>query len=530
MNSKDPCLITDPQPLQAGSRLARSTVLVGSMTVISRVLGFLRDMVSAMWFGAGIENDAFLVAFKIPNFLRRLFAEGAFSQAFIPILSEYRTQKSPEAVKNLLNHTAFVLGWVLLGITLLGILAAPWLVRLFAPGFSCHPEQLDLASVLLRITFPYLFFISLTAFFGAILNSYDRFMAPAFTPVFLNIAMIVSVVCFSTFFERPIMALACGVFIGGVLQLLFQMPFLARLHLLPRPAPGKDSVGVHRILKNMLPALLGVSVAQINLLIDTVFASFLPKGSISWLYYSDRLMEFPLGVFGVALATVVLPHLSRQHAQALSHDFAHTLDWSLRTILLIGTPASLGLYLLAEPIVMSLFHYGNFTAIDVEKSGLSLKAFAVGLVAFVSVKILASAYYAQKNIKTPVKIAMIALVANVLFSLALIGFFKHVGLAIAATLSGFLNAGLLWAGLYRRGIYYAHSGSRIFLRQVLLANTLLAVILIVLTPSSVFWLHHSAPMRLLMLAGLLCVAGLAYFLALWLMRFDFKSHIRMHRA
>ncbi|MEQ1790142.1 MAG: murein biosynthesis integral membrane protein MurJ, partial [Rickettsiales bacterium] len=319
--------------------LVKSTSVVIAMTMISRVFGFVRDMVTGYVFGAAAQFDAFSVAFRIPNFMRRLFAEGSFSQAFVPVLAEYQKQKDEGEIARFINAMSGTLAITLLGVTVLGMVGAPWIVRLFAPGFAATGERFDLAVTMLRINFPYLMLISLTAFSGAILNTYSRFWVAAFTPVFLNIVMIVAALWLSPHFMKPIIGLAWGVLIAGVIQLLFQWPFLRNLHLLPRPTINFRDPGVTRVLKQMVPALFGVSVGQLNLLVDSIFASLLVVGSVSWLYFSDRLMEFPLGVFGVAISTVILPHLSRHHASQSEESFSLTLDWALRAVLLVGVPA-----------------------------------------------------------------------------------------------------------------------------------------------------------------------------------------------
>ncbi|MEX0951199.1 MAG: murein biosynthesis integral membrane protein MurJ, partial [Gammaproteobacteria bacterium] len=340
-------------------------------------------------FGAGMGTDAFFVAFRIPNFFRRLFAEGAFAQAFVPVLSEYKAKRTPAEIQALLDHTTAVLGLVLLAVTAVGILLAPLLILLFAPGFHGEAGKFDLAVGLLRITFPYLFFISLTALAGAILNSYRRFAIPAFTPVLLNLALISSAIWLAPHMQEPIQALAWGVFIAGIVQLLFQLPFIINLKLLPRPWRGRDRDGVKRIFILMLPVMFGVSVSQINVMIDTLMASFLVSGSITWLYYADRMMEFPLGVFGIALATVILPQLSDKHARGAQAEFSRTLDWGLRWILLITLPALAGLAVLAGPIMITLFQYDEFTSHDATMAAQALMAFALGLPGFVLIKVLA---------------------------------------------------------------------------------------------------------------------------------------------
>lgn len=473
--------------------LLRSSGLVGVMTMLSRVLGLVRDMVIARYFGAGAGADAFFVAFKIPNFLRRLFAEGAFSQAFVPVLSSYRQNQDISDVKRLVGAVAGSLGLVLLAITLVAMLGSPVLTAVFAPGFLDDDAKFALTSDMLRITFPYLLLISLTAFAGGILNSYDRFAVPAFTPVLLNLSMIGAAVFMTPLMEEPVMALAWGVLIAGALQLFFQLPFLMRLGLLPRPRVDYRHEGVSRILKLMAPALFGVSVSQINLLLDTVLASFLQTGSVSWLYYSDRLSELPLGVFGIAIATVILPSLSRKHAAASADQFAATLDWAVRAVLLIGVPAALALALLAEPLIATLFHYGEVTDRDVSMAAQSLRAYSAGLLAFMLIKVLAPGFFAREDTKTPVKIGIIAMVANMALNLALIVPLAHAGLALATSLSAWLNGYLLWRGLRKEGAWKSQSGWPKFLLQLALANGALAAVIL--------WLNAPVPQWLAMGGG-----------------------------
>ncbi|WP_082885780.1 murein biosynthesis integral membrane protein MurJ, partial [Oleiphilus sp. HI0061] len=386
------------------SGLLRSSGIVGVMTMLSRVFGLVRDVVVANLFGASAGADAFFVAFKIPNFFRRLFAEGAFSQAFVPVLSEYRSQRTEREVRQLVNSVAGVLGLVLLLITALAVMGAPWLTALFAPGFLEDTEKYNLASDMLRITFPYLLLISLTAFAGSILNSYGYFAIPAFTPVLLNLVLISAALWLTPLFTEPVMGLAWGVFIAGLIQLFFQFPFLIKMGLMPRPRLDYRHEGVRRIFILMVPALFGVSVSQINLLLDTVLASFLQTGSVSWLYYSDRLAELPLGIFGIAIATVILPSLSRKHSSQSHKAFSDTLDWAIRIVLLMGVPAAVALIVLAEPLVTSLFYYGALEQRDVYMSAMSLRAYALGLLAFMLIKVLAPGYFSRQDMKTPVKI------------------------------------------------------------------------------------------------------------------------------
>lgn len=464
-------------PASTTKGLFKSTSLVAAMTFISRLLGFVRDMVIAHLFGAAAGMDAFLVAFKIPNFMRRLFAEGAFAQAFVPVLSEYREQRGHAEVNAFIGNMLGTLGLILFVVSVLAIIAAPILISLFAPGFAHGMPRFAMASAMLRITFPYLLFISLTAFAGAALNCYGVFGPPAFTPVLLNVCLIVAAIFFAPLFAHPIEALAWGVLVAGLAQLLFQIPFLYRKRLLARPRVSWRDAGVMRVMRLMVPALFGVSVAQISLLLDTVFASFLVVGSVSWLYYSERLMMFPLGVIGVALSTVILPHLSRKHAAHAPQEYSNTLDWAIRCALSIGVPAAIGLGILAGPLMASLFGYGQFDAHDVLMARLSLMAFSVGVPAFMLIKILAAGFYARQNIKTPVRIAAVSLFVNMCLNLALILPLAHAGLALATSLSACLNAGLLFKQLRVKQIFIPQLGwARFFLRLVF-ANTALAVFL-----------------------------------------------------
>ncbi len=493
------------------------------MTMISRVLGFARDIVIARLFGAASGADAFFVAFRIPNFLRRLFAEGAFSQAFVPILSEYKTRRNHEEVQLLTDHVAGMLGAVLFGVTLVGVLASPLLVMMFAPGFLDEPLRYDLTVSMLRITFPYLLFVSLTALAGGILNSYGKFGVPAFTPVFLNLAMIGTALWLAPHLEHPITALAWGVFIGGLVQLLFQLPFLYRLRLLPRPKFKRGDEGVRRVIKLMLPALFGVSVTQINLLFDTLIASFLVTGSVSWLYYSDRLVEFPLGVFGIALATVLLPSLSQTHAKESPEHFSRTLDWALRWVVLIGLPSTVGLVLLAGPLLTTLFHYGEFTAHDVAMSTRSLMAFGVGLLGYISIKVLAPAFYARQNTSTPVRIGIIAMLSNMVMNVLLVFPLAHAGLALATALSAFLNAGLLYRALRKTDAFQPLPGWQAFALRVLAANVLMGAVLWFGKSDLSLWLQWSAATRALHLAGLSLAAASVYLVSLWICGIRWKG-------
>lgn len=506
--------------------LMRSGLVVGAMTMLSRVMGLLRDVVVATLFGAGNGADAFFVAFKIPNFMRRLFAEGAFNQAFVPVLSEYATRGSKREVRELLDAVAGSLTAVLALITALAMLASPWLVWLFAPGFGRDPAKLALTADMLRLTFPYLLLVSLTAFAGSVLNTWNRFAVPAFTPVLLNLSLIGAAVLLTPLMSEPAMALAWGVLIAGVAQLAFQVPFLVRLGLMPRPWPDFAHSGVKRILVLMAPALFGVSVSQINLLLDTVLASLLAPGSVSWLYYSDRLVELPLGVFGIAIATVILPALSKRHAEQSGEHFAAMLDWAVRAVLLLGLPAALALALLAEPLLISLFHYGAMTEHDIAMAAMSLRAYAFGLVAFMLIKVLAPGFFARQNTKTPVKVGIIAMVANMVFNLILIWPLAHAGLALATALSAFLNAGLLGWLLYRQGVLVFQPGWGRYAVQLVGGCAVMGLGLAWLAPDWQQWLGWGVWARVQWLA-LLVVSGAAVYFA-WLAALGVRPrHFRM---
>ena len=498
--------------------LLRSTTVVGAMTALSRLSGLARDIGFSRWFGASPLMDAFFVAFKIPNLLRRFFAEGAFSAAFVPVFSEYRATRSAEETRELVDRVAGTLGLVLFGITTLGVIAAPILIAVFAPGFIGDDGRYEMARDMLRLTFPYLFFISLTALAGAILNTYRSFAVPAFTPVLLNLVLIAFAGWVAPRLENPGLGLAAGVFVAGVVQLLFQLPFLMRLKLLPRPRLGWAYAGVRKILKLMTPVMFGSSVAQINILFDTLIASFLAAGSISWLYYADRLMEFPLGVFGIALATAILPTLSEQHAKASAEAFSRTLDWALRLVLIIAFPAALGLIVLAQPLLTTIFYGGEFTANDVDMAEAALIAYGLGLLGFILVKVLTPGYFARQDTKTPVRIAVYALVLNmalnVVFVVSLVRtnfYAPHAGLAMATTISALFNAGLLYRGLRRRRVYSPEQGWGRLALQVLASGIVMVFAVAWIRDVAGDWLLLSVSGRVGWLAVCVFAGMAAYF-------------------
>jgi putative peptidoglycan lipid II flippase len=504
-----------------GLKLLKSTSIVSLMTLLSRILGLVRDVVFARMFGATIVMDAFIVANRIPNMLRRFFAEGAFSQGFVPVMARYREDGDEDQARQFIDAVAGTLGLILFGVTLIGVIAAPLLVLIVAPGFVGDDGRFDLATAMLRFTFPYLFFVSLTAFAGGVLNTYGKFGAAAFTPVILNVVLIASALWLAPLAAEPGMALAWGVFIAGAAQLLFQIPFLAKLHAVPRPRWKPGHPGVKRVGKLMLPAIFGSSVAQINVLLGGIIASMLGVGKVSLLYYSDRLMEFPLGLFGIALATVTLPYLSRQAASNSMQAFSDTLDWSMKLVVLIAAPAAVGLIILAEPLMATIFYGGAFSESDVRLAGLSLQAFAFGLVGFSFVKILAPAYFAREDTKTPVKIGLIALSVNfglsVILSIVLTrsGYEgTHAGLALAISIAAILNAWLLHRGLTRDGVIEHSSGWSLFLLRVSVSIAAMGICLGMLNQPLTWWLSSSVVERSSWLGVVVVAGAAAYFIAL----------------
>lgn len=487
----------------------KSSLTVGVMTLISRILGFVRDMLIARIFGVDLATDAFFAAFKIPNFLRRLFVEGAFSHAFVPVLSDYKTQGSQASLKQFINKTSGTLLAVLMLMTLTGLLAAPLLVLLLAPGFAWQGEQHELAVLLLHIMLPYLFFIGFAAFAGSILNAHGRFAIPAITPALLNICMIVSAVRLAPLMAEPVTALAWAVFAAGILQALIQLPALMRLGLLPKPGFGFNDPGVKKVIRLMPPAIFSVSVTQINLLLDTLIASFLAEGSVSWLYYSDRLVEFPLGILGVALATVILPSLAKSFTDQDATAFSGALDWGLRLVLLIGLPATVGLLLLAEPMLSTLFQYQEFGANDVQRAGQSLMAYAVGLLGFILVKILVSGFTARQDMNTPVRYGVYSMVAGLFMKVLLVFPLAHAGLALATSLGAFFNAALLLRKLLRQQTYRPASGWRLFFLRVVLASSAMAAVLFYLVDAD-WWNHWDSKNRVLHLCQWILIAMVIY--------------------
>ena len=491
--------------------LLRALATVSSLTMVSRVLGFARDFFIARAFGAGLATDAFFVAFRLPNLLRRLFAEGAFSQAFVPVLGEYKTRSSPDEVRTLLDGVATLLFIALVLTAVLGIVLAPAIVYITAPGFATDPAKpFDLTVTMLRIVFPYIAFMSLVAFAAGVLNTWNRFSVPAITPALLNVSFIVGALFFADAFEPPVLVLAWAVFVGGVLQLALQVPALLRMGLLPRWRLDLSHPGVRRVLRLMAPAAFGVSVSQISLVINTIFASFLITGSVSWLYYADRLMEFPAGVLGVAVGTILLPSLSRYHADANADEYARLLDWGLRITVLLAVPAAAALAVLALPLIATLFHYGRFSAQDAWMTQQALVAYSVGLVGMILVKILAPGFYARQNIVTPVKIGVMTLLATQAMNLALIGPLKHAGLALAIGLGACLNAGMLYRLLRKQGIYRPQPGWPVFLLKITASVGFMAVVLFTTMGESGWWLSNSWRLKVPAVLGLVALGTAVY--------------------
>ena len=499
--------------------LWRSTMIVSAMTMLSRVLGLVRDVVLLNVFGAGKDFDTFVVAFRIPNFFRRLFAEGAFSQAFIPVLTEYKTSRTHAEVQILISRVFGCLATCMGLLTLIAMVAAPAIIYIYAPGFHDDPEKFALATQMFQFTIPYLLFMSLTAFASSILNSYGSFTTPAFAPVLLNIAMIAGALWLTPLMLEPIMALGWAVLIAGALQLAIQIPELWRKKLLIPPKVDFKHEGVERILKLMLPALFGVSVTQINLLLNTIWASFMQDGSVSWLYSAERMTELPLGLIGVAIGTVILPSLSARHAEQDQTKFKNMMDWAAKVIVLVGVPASIALFMLSTPIIQTLFERGQFDANDTAMTAMALQCMSGGVIAFMLIKVFAPGFYAQQDTKTPVRVGLIAVAANAILNVVFIGLFKlidwqaqHMALALASTGSALVNAGMLYFYLHQRGIFRFGAHWKKLLLQFLVAN----VAMIAVLSYALMWYHADVSqwMRIVGLLGLCIIGALTYLLTL----------------
>lgn len=494
------------------------------MTFISRILGLVRDAVVANLLGAGANADVFLFANKIPNFLRRLFAEGAFAQAFIPVLTDVKNEGDDQHLKRFIAKVSGSLGAIVTVITILGVIGSPILAALFGMGWfidylqeGAEGQKFELASLMLKITFPYLLFISLTGLAGAILNTLNKFAVAAFTPVLLNVSIISCAIFLAPRFQEPAFAIAWGVFLGGLCQLLFLLPFLMKAGLLVKPKWGWSDPDIVKVRTLMIPALFGVSVGQINLLLDTMIASFLGTGAISWLYYSDRLLEFPLGLFGIAIATVILPTLSRNHVSKDKQAFAANIDWAVKMVCCLGIPAATGLFMLAEPMLLTIFQRGEFKPIDATYASHSLMAYSFGLLSFMLVKVLAPGFYSRQDTKTPVKFGIWCMAANMVFNLILVWPFDYVGLAMATSLSATMNALLLYFTLNRLGVYRASSQTIWLLIKVIIASLIMAAIIFWFNPASQQWLDLSLLMKVTELAKLIALGGLSFVVCLLIM-------------
>jgi putative peptidoglycan lipid II flippase len=503
--------------------LLRAVATVSSLTLLSRVTGLARDLLISRIFGVSAETDAFNVAFRIPNLLRRLFAEGAFQQAFVPVLADARATEGAPALRHLVDHVAAMLFWTLLLVSVVGVVAAPALVWIIATGLARDAQTFDLATRMTRWMFPYILCMALVAFSAGVLNTFKKFAVPAVTPVLLNLSFIGCAIWLAPRMSQPIMALAVAVIIGGVLQLVMQLPALVRLGMLPRigsPLVGLRDPDVRRILRLMVPAVFAVSVAQISIIINTNIASNLTTGSVTWLAFADRLMEFPTALLGVALGTVLLPNLSAAFAEKRSDDYSRLLDWGLRLTCLLALPAAAGLGLLAEGLISVLFQGGKFSWHDVQQTAMALIGYAIGLIGLIAVKILAPGFYAQRDIKTPVKIAIAALVVTQLSNLVLVPWFGHAGLALSISLGACANAALLFVGLWRRGMYAPRAGWGGFtVRLGVALGAMIAALVWVRTAIDWQSVAGSLAVRALLLAGVIAAAGAIYFAALWLLGF-----------
>lgn len=507
--------------------LLKSLATISGLTLISRILAFARDVLIARVFGAGMATDAFFVAFKLPNLLRRMFAEGAFSQAFVPIFGEYKNRRGHDETKLLLDHVTTMLALILFVVTLIGIIAAPILVYISAPGFVRNPEKFALTVQLLRLTSPYIFFISLVAVAAAILNTYNKFWVPAFAPILLNICFIGGALWLAPYCNPPIMALAWAVFVAGIVQLAFQIPFLKKIDMLPTMRFSWTDEGMRRVIRQMGPALFGVSISQISLLINTIFASFLVAGSVSWLYYADRLMEFPSGLLGAALGTILLPSLSKCHARKDTVEYSKLLDWGLRLTFMLALPSALALGMIAVPLLSTFFQRGAFVASDVLMTSHALIGYSVGLIGMILVKILAPGFYARQDIRTPVYIGIATLIATQLMNALFIGWFAHAGLALSIGLGACLNSAILFYFLRKKGIYHPEPGWAKYFVKLGIAMLALAITLWFGMGSEQSWLIDSGWTRIVHLTWLVSCSGVVYFTVLIILGFrlrDFSQH------
>jgi putative peptidoglycan lipid II flippase len=506
--------------------LLKALATISSLTLVSRILAFIRDVLIARIFGAGAATDAFFVAFRLPNLLRRLFAEGAFSQAFVPIFGEYKNRRGHDETKLLVDHVVTLLAIILFVVTLIGIVAAPLLVYLTAPGFVQDTDKFNLTVTLLRITSPYIFFISLVAVAAGILNTYNKFWVPAFAPILLNVCFIGGALWLAPYCNPPILALGWAVFVAGIVQLAFQLPFLKKIGMLPRFRLSLKDAGVWRVIKQMGPAVFGVSISQISLIINTIIATLLVSGSVSWLYYADRLMEFPSGLLGAALGTILLPSLSKLHADSNPAEYSRLLDWGLRLTFMLTLPAALALGMIAVPLLATFFQHGAFSENDVLMTRNALVGYSVGLIGLLAVKVLAPAFYARQDIRTPVKIGIVTLLATQAMNLLFVFWLQHAGLALAIGLGSCLNSAILYHFLRKRGIYQPEPGWGKFLAKIGAALLALGLVLWFGMGSEQHWLTTHGWPRILHLGGLVLGGIAAYFSVLWLLGFRLRDFAR----
>ena len=496
------------------------------MTLLSRITGLARESIKATAFGAGPAMDAFEAAFRLPNLLRRLFAEGAFSQAFVPIVAEYHRQRGADETRALVGKVGTLLALILFVVSTLGILAAPWLVYVLAGGFANTPGKVELTAQMIRIMFPYILFISLTSLGSGVLNVYHRFAVPAFTPVLLNLSVIGAAVFAAPYFDPPVVALAWGVAIGGIAQLAFQLRPLAKIAMLSRPRLDWRDPGVRRVLRAMGPAVIGVSAAQISALINTQLAAWLGDGRISWITYADRLMEFPSALLGVALGTVLLPTLAKHHSDANPAEYSSLLDWGLRLALLLALPAAVALWLLALPMVSTLYQYGKFSVNDALQTRAALLGYGIGLPAIILIKILAPGFYARQMMRTPVKVAFVTVLVTQVFALTLMWQIGHAGLTLATSIGATFNAAMLCILLVRRKLYAPQPGWGPFISRVVVALGVLAAVLAWLVGPADLWLHASFAHKAARLSGLIAAGAFAYFGTLALLGFRLRDFNR----
>ncbi|GAA4407292.1 murein biosynthesis integral membrane protein MurJ [Quisquiliibacterium transsilvanicum] len=501
--------------------LLRAVATVSGITLLSRITGLVRENLTASIFGASAFTDAFFVAFRLPNLLRRMFAEGAFSQAFVPLLAQARAEGDEAGMRLMVDRIATALFWVLVAVSLAGVAAAPALVWLMASGLSRDPAAYDAAVVMTRWMFPYILFISMVALSAGILNTWKRFAVPAFSPVLLNLCFIGAALGLSRHFDPPVYALAVGVIAGGIAQLAIQVPALRRIGMLPRIGLGVAGAfrdpHTRRLLTLMAPAVLAVSVAQISLVINTHIASRLAPGSVSWVSYADRLMEFPIALLGVALGTVLLPSLSRASASGEVDEYSGLLDWGLRLVFVLSLPCMAGLALMAEPLTALLFHYGRFGAHDVAMTRMAVIGYAAGLLGLIAIKVLAPGFYAKQDVRTPVKIGLLVLVVTQLLNLVLVPVIAHAGLALSISLGAWANAGLLLAGLRRRGLYRPRAGWLRLSVQVGAATLAMAAMLAATVPRFDWIAMHATPLLRIGAALGLVALGAALYLAVLLL-------------